>query len=230
MDENAVKIRAAVAAAETKDSVSYVLNAIADRAIMELNNRIINCKRCDICNAGRSLVTNGIAKPDCVMVISEHVTKEQLIGWKREPVFVPYEHTRVAEQLGLLLSERFQDTGLFYSDVVHCYPYRSGFEPRPPKVKEISCCLQFLWQAITIMRPCAIMLTGNIAVNAVLPGQFIADVDHGKWCEVRDIPAMIFQRPDILLTERKDEFIRDLDAFVKTLKDNNVDKNNTVLK
>lgn len=212
-------ILAAVDRAKPNNSVDYVLNVIAERGLREVNERILACKKCDICSVGKSLVTLGFAKPYSIMVLSEHVTKDQLEN-SNDTVFVPYENSNVANRLGELLSERFKDEALFYADVVHCYPHRKGYSQRPPSTKEITACMPFLWDIVRIMRPTAIMIMGNIALNAVLPGQFIADRDHGKWTEVRDIPAMIFQKPgDILMTSQEENFIKDLDSFVTALKE-----------
>lgn len=201
-------------------SVDYVLDVIAERGLREINEQINKCKQCDICSVAKSLVTNGFARPHSILILSEHITKDQLVNSADETVFVPYEHSNIANRLGELLAERFKDEALFYADVVHCYPHRKGYDQRPPSTKEISSCLHFLWDIVRIMRPTAIMIMGNIAVNAVLPGQFIADRDHGKWTEVRDIPAMIFQKPgDALLTSKEEDFVTDLDNFVTVLKE-----------
>ena len=212
-------ILAAVDRAKPNNSVDYVLNVVAERGLREINEQILSCKKCDIYNVGKSIVTMGFAKPYSIMVLSEHVTKDQLEN-SNDTVFVPYENSNIAARLGELLAERFKDEALFYADVVHCYPYRKGYNPRPPSTKEITACIPFLWDIVRIMRPTAIMIMGNIALNAVLPGQFIADRDHGKWTEVRDIPAMIFQKPgDILMTSQEGDFIKDLDSFVAALKE-----------
>lgn len=214
-----MEILAAIDRAKPKNSVEYVLNVIAERGLREVNERILACKKCDICNVGKSLVTLGVAKPYSIMVLSEHVTKDQLEN-SNDTVFVPYENSNTSVRLGELLTERFKDEALFYADVVHCYPHRKGYNPRPPSTKEIAACIPFLWEIIRIMRPTAIMIMGNIALNAVLPGQFIADCDHGKWTEVRDIPAMIFQKPsDVLMTSKEGDFVKDLDLFVTALRE-----------
>lgn len=201
------------------NSIEYVLNVMAERGLREINEQILSCKSCNICSVAKSIVTVGFARPYSIMVLSEHVTRDQLEN-SDETVFVPYENSNIANRLGELLSERFKDEALFYADIVHCYPHRSGYNQRPPSTKEITSCLHFLWDIIRIMRPSAIMIMGNVALNAVLPGKFIADRDHGKWTEVRDIPAMIFQRPgDVLMTSKEESFIRDLDIFVKALKE-----------
>lgn len=215
----AMDILAAVDRAKPQSSVDYVLNVIADRGLRELNEQILSCKQCDICSVAKSIVTVGFASPYSVMILGEHVTRDQLEN-SNETVFVPYEYSNTAYRLGELLTERFKDEALFYADVVHCYPYRKGYNQRPPSTKEISSCLHFLWDIVRIMRPTAMMLMGNIAVNAVLPGQFVADRDHGRWTEVRDIPAMIFQKPgDVLMTSKEGDFVKDLDNFVSALKE-----------
>lgn len=214
-----MEILAAVDRAKPKSSVDYVLNVIADRGLRELNEQILSCKQCDICSVAKSIVTIGFAKPYSIMILGEHVTRDQLEN-SNETVFVPYEYSNTANRFAELLTERFKDEALFYADVVHCYPHRKGYNQRPPSTKEISSCLHFLWDTIRIMRPAAIMLMGNITVNAVLPGQFIADRDHGRWTEVRDIPAMIFQNPgDVLMTLKEGDFIKDLNSFVSALKE-----------
>ena len=218
MIEDEVILRA-VEKVNPQSSVDYVLNVIAERGLRDINNQILACKDCDICCVGKSLVTLGFAKPYSIMVLSEHVTRDQLEN-SSDTVFVPYESSNVAERLGELLSERFKDEALFYADVVHCYPHKKGYYQRPPSTKEISSCLHFLWDIIRVMRPVAIMIMGNIALNAVLPGKFIADRDHGKWTEVRDIPAMIFQKPgDVISTSQEEGFIKDLDLFVTALRE-----------
>ena len=224
-------ILAAVDRVNPHSSVDYVLDIIANRGIWELNEQISKCHKCDICKVAKSLVTVGVARPRSILVLSEHVTKDQLVNRSTETVFVPYEYSNIANRLGELLSERFKDSALFYADVVHCYPHRTNYNQRPPSTHEISSCLHFLWEAIRIMRPIAIMLMGNIAVNAVLPGQFIADHDHGKWTEVRDIPAMIFQKPgDVLMTDKEEDFVKDLDSFVTALKEGTLDEGKILVK
>lgn len=214
-----MEILAAVDRAKPKSSVDYVLNVIADRGLRELNEQILSCEQCDICSVAKSIVTVGFAKPYSIMMLGEHVTRDQLEN-SSETVFVPYEYSNIANRLAELLTERFKDEALFYADVVHCYPHRKGYNQRPPFTKEISLCLRFLWDTIRIMRPTAIMLMGNIAVNAVLPGQFVADRDHGRWTEVIDIPAMIFQKPgDVLMTSKEEDFVKDLDSFISALKE-----------
>lgn len=220
LDSEAAIILKAVERVNPQSSADYVLDVIAERALRDINEQISACQQCDIGSVVKSFVTLGIAHPRSILVLSEHVTRDQLENNTRETVFMPYEYSNIASRLAELLTERFKDASLFYADVVHCYPHRKGYAQRPPSTKEVSSCLHFLWDIIRVMRPSVIMLMGNIAVNAVLPGQFIADRDHGKWTEVRGIPAMIFQKPgDILMTSQEESFIKDLDNFVKVLRE-----------
>lgn len=219
-NDNEMIIWGIVDAVNPVSSVNYVLDIISDKGIIDLNRQIINCKNCSICNTVKSVVKCKV-KPGRILVLSEHVTKEQLES-SSETAFMPYEGTNFATILEDKLYSLFSEDALFFSDVVHCYPYHGkNYAQRPPTSKEISSCLPFLWELVRFMRPIAIMAMGNIVINALLPGQFIADRDHGRWTMVRDIPTMIFQNPaDIFAEELEESFDKDLELFVNSLRSN----------
>lgn len=206
--------------------VDYVLDVLVERGCRDINDQIKACKKCDIRKTGKGIVNAWLGKARGVMIVSEHLTQDQLINGKDDTVFVPYESSNVAERLSQLLLERLKNEAICFTDIVHCYPHvdDTGFKPRPPTTKEINCCLPFFWQFVRLMRPVAMLLMGNIVVNALVPGKFIADRDHGKWIEVGDfrIPAMILQKPaNVIGTEQEESFIADLNKFVKSLENSN---------
>lgn len=226
-------ILTAVERVNPQSCVDYVLDILVERGCRDINEQIKTCRKCDIRKTGKSIVNPCLGRARGIMIVSEYLTQNQLMNGNKDTVFVPYECSNVSDKLGQLLMDRFTKEAICFTDIVHCYPHvdDKGFKPRPPTTKEINCCLPFFWQFVRLTRPVAMLLMGNVVVNALVPGKFIADRDHGKWIEVGDFrtPAMIFQKPDnVIGTDQEESFIADLNKFVNDLKNSN-DETLTIL-
>ena len=209
-----------------QDSVSWILDLIADRAIAELNRDIAACQNCPMCEVAKSFVTEGFAKRGCILMISGYVTEDQVRSGNKD--FRPFVDSSIAEEFGAVLADRFTTQGLCYSDVVHCFPCRNNEVPRLPLAAEIFDCTRFLWRLITIIDPSAIMLMGQIPFNAVADdkGKYVADKDHGVWTSVKGIPAMLFQDPyDVYFLGQEETLISDIDEFIFFLQERHYDDN-----
>ena len=223
-DTNCDIIKGILDKEKPQDSVSWILDRIADRAIFELNRDIAACQKCPMCEIAKSFVTEGFAKRGCILMISGHVTEEQTKSGNYD--FRPFMDSSIAESFGSVIAERFTDEGLCYSDIVHCYPCRKNKTARAPLDAEVKMCANFTWRLITIIRPAAIMLMGQVPFVALSDdkGKYVADRDHGVWTSVKGIPAMLFQDPyDVYFLGQQETLINDIDNFIFFLKEAHYD-------
>ena len=167
-----------------------------------LENSIINCKKCKLCN-GRTNIVFGVGNKNAdIMFIGEGPgADEDRLG---EP-FVG--------KAGKLMNLAFDAIGLkrddvYIANVVKCRPPSN----RNPEADEANACLDYLRNQVILVKPKIIVLLGSVALQNVLGKEYKITSSRGNWVEQKGILYMPTWHPAALLRDesKKIDFINDL--------------------
>ena len=167
-----------------------------------LENSIINCKKCKLCN-GRTNIVFGVGNKNAdIMFIGEGPgADEDRLG---EP-FVG--------KAGKLMNLAFDAIGLkrddvYIANVVKCRPPSN----RNPEADEANACLDYLRNQVILVKPKIIVLLGSVALQNVLGKEYKITSSRGIWVEQKGILYMPTWHPAALLRDesKKIDFINDL--------------------
>lgn len=168
--------------------LDYVRNIVKPLAKNKLDNLILSCNDCSICNNSVKTVTRG--NPNApIMIIGESVSKEQQeAGQNTYPL---YEDS-ASQNLNVVLEHlRVDENKLFFINSVNCFPQRNGIK-RASTVAERKNCKTFLDYAIRIVDPILIICLGAVAVNGIneeIGKQKITDI-RGQFFTYRGINVL----------------------------------------
>lgn len=168
--------------------LDYVRNIVKPLAKNKLDNLILSCNDCSICNNSVKTVTRG--NPNApIMIIGEAVSKEQQeAGQNTYPL---YEDS-ASQNLNVVLEHlRVDENKLFFINSVNCFPQRNGIK-RASTVAERKNCKTFLDYAIRIVDPILIICLGAVAVNGIneeIGKQKITDI-RGQFFTYRGINVL----------------------------------------
>jgi DNA polymerase len=168
----------------------------------ELENSIIDCRKCKLCKNRKSIVF-GVGKRDAnIMFIGEGPGADEDV--QGEP-FVG--------RAGKLMNMAFEMLGIdrkevYIANVVKCRPPSN----RNPEADEVSACLDYLRNQVILVKPKIIVLLGSVALKAVLGNEFSITASRGKWVERKGILYMPTWHPAALLRDenKKVDFAKDL--------------------
>lgn len=168
----------------------------------ELENSIINCKRCKLCNNRNNIVFGVGNKNADIMFIGEGPgADEDRLG---EP-FVG--------KAGQLMNKAFEGIGInrkdvYIANIVKCRPPSN----RDPEEDEVTACLDYLRNQVILVKPKIVVLLGRIALQNILGKEYKITLSRGKWIERKGILYLPTWHPSALLRDenKKIDFWKDL--------------------
>lgn len=173
----------------------------------ELENSIVNCKKCKLCTGRRNIVFGEGNKEADLMFIGEGP------GADEDKEGIPF-----VGRAGQLMNKAFQGLGIdrskvYIANVVKCRPPGN----RVPEVDEAKACLDYLRNQVILVKPKIIVLLGSTALKNILGNEYGITSTRGKWIEKGGITYMPTWHPAALLRDenKKIEFWRDLKEVVE---------------
>ena len=168
----------------------------------ELENSIIDCKKCKLCQ-NRSNIVFGIGNKNAdIMLIGEGP------GADEDKQGIPF-----VGKAGQLMNKAFEgleiDRGNVYiANIVKCRPPAN----RVPENDEAEACLNYLRNQVILIKPKIIVLLGSTALKNILGKEYGITSARGKWIEKKGILYMPTWHPAALLRDetKKIEFWKDL--------------------
>ena len=177
----------------------------------ELEQSIIDCKKCKLCNNRTNIVFGTGNREADIMFIGEGPGGDEDI--KGEP-FVG--------KAGQLMDKAFEGLGIdrnkvYIANIVKCRPPNN----RDPEADESEACLNYLRNQVLLVKPKIIVLLGRIALQNILGKECSITKMRGKWVEQKGIIYMPTWHPAALLRDenKKIEFWMDLKEVIKKSKE-----------
>lgn len=168
----------------------------------ELENSIVNCKKCKLCENRTNIVFGCGNKNADIMFIGEGP------GGDEDMQGIPF-----VGKAGKLMDEAFKGLGIdrqqvYIANIVKCRPPSN----RDPQEDETTACLDYLRNQVILVKPKIIVLLGRIALQNILGKECSITNMRGKWVEKKGIMYMPTWHPAALLRDEKKkiEFWKDL--------------------
>ena len=168
----------------------------------ELEQSIVNCRKCKLCQNRTNIVFGTGNKNADIMFIGEGPGADE--DAQGEP-FVG--------KAGKLMNEAFKGLGIkredvYIANIVKCRPPSN----RDPEDDEAEACLDYLRNQVLLVKPKKIVLLGRIALQNILGKECSITKMRGQWIEKKGIMYMPTWHPAALLRNenKKIEFWKDL--------------------
>lgn len=168
----------------------------------ELEESIINCKKCKLCENRTNIVFGTGNRQASVMMIGEGP------GADEDKEGIPF-----VGKAGKLMNQALEGLGvkreeLYIANIVKCRPPSN----RVPEQDEAEACLNYLRNQVILIKPKIIVLLGSTALKNILGKEFGITTSRGKWIEKKGILYMPTWHPAALLRDenKKIEFWNDL--------------------
>lgn len=175
----------------------------------ELEQSIIDCKKCKLCQNRTNIVFGTGNKNAELMFIGEGPGADE--DREGEP-FVG--------KAGKLMNEAFKGLGIkreevYIANIVKCRPPSN----RVPEEDEAVACLNYLRNQVILVKPKIIVLLGSTALKNILGKEYGITSARGKWIEKKEIKYMPTWHPAALLRDenKKIEFWNDLKQVTKEI-------------
>ena len=177
----------------------------------ELEESIIDCKKCKLCNNRTNIVFGTGNKEADIMFIGEGP------GGDEDKEGEPF-----VGKAGQLMNKAFEGLGIdrnkvYIANIVKCRPPNN----RDPEADEAEACLNYLRNQVLLVKPKIIVLLGRIALQNILGKECSITKMRGKWVEQKGIIYMPTWHPAALLRDenKKIEFWMDLKEVIKKSKE-----------
>lgn len=136
----------------------------------ELENSIVNCKKCKLCTGRRNIVFGEGNKEADLMFIGEGP------GADEDKEGIPF-----VGRAGQLMNKAFQGLGIdrskvYIANVVKCRPPGN----RVPEVDEAKACLDYLRNQVILVKPKIIVLLGSTALKNILGNEYGITATRGN--------------------------------------------------
>lgn len=168
----------------------------------ELEQSIINCNKCKLCQNRINIVFGQGNKNAKVMMIGEGP------GADEDKEGIPF-----VGKAGQLMNKALTGLGikreeLYIANIVKCRPPSN----RVPEQDEAEACLNYLRNQVILVKPKIIVLLGSTALKNILGKEYGITSTRGKWIEKKGIYYMPTWHPAALLRDenKKIEFWNDL--------------------
>ena len=188
------KILNLVKEANPANPISFVHNIVKPLANEQLNNYILECEDCNICNCTKT-ITKGNPNAS-IMIIGESSSEEQ----QGTDSIHPFENPSGALLSRALAKLNVNEDEIFYINSVNCFPHRVNGDKlikRSPTKTERTNCKAFLDYAIKIVEPLLIICLGGVATNGIneeIGKQNISKI-RGEYFNYRGIRVMPTYHP-----------------------------------
>ena len=176
----------------------------------ELEQSIVNCKKCKLCQNRTNIVFGTGNKNAELMFIGEGP------GADEDKEGIPF-----VGKAGKLMNEAFKGLGInreevYIANIVKCRPPQN----RVPEEDEATNCLNYLRNQVILVKPKIIVLLGSTALKNILGKEYGITNARGKWIEKKGIKYMPTWHPAALLRDenKKIEFWNDLKQVIQELK------------
>ncbi len=181
----------------------------------ELEQSIVDCKRCKLCQGRSNIVFAEGNKEADVMLIGEGP------GADEDREGIPF-----VGKAGQLMNKAFdalniERSKLYIANVVKCRPPKN----RVPEEDEATACLDYLRNQVMLVKPKIIVLLGSTALKNILGKEYGITAVRGKWMERKQIQYMPTWHPAALLRDetKKIEFWKDWKEICKKAKEMNIE-------
>lgn len=168
----------------------------------ELENSIIDCKKCKLCTNRTKIVFGDGNKEADIMFIGEGP------GADEDALGLPF-----VGKAGKLMNRAFEGLGInrknvYIANVVKCRPPAN----RPPEDDEANACLDYLRNQVILIKPKIVVLLGSVALKNILGKNLGITTARGHWVEKKDILYMPTWYPAAILRDesKKIDFWLDL--------------------
>lgn len=144
--------------------IDYVHNLVKPLAQEKLNNYIIECKDCSICNCKKT-ITNGNPNAS-IVIIGESCSEDQ----QNNETNLPFDNIAGESLFKALGNINVNLDEIFFINSVNCFPYRENNDKkikRAPTKTERTNCKLFLDYALRIVEPLLIICLGSVATNGI---------------------------------------------------------------
>lgn len=181
----------------------------------ELEQSIVDCKKCKLCQGRSNIVFAEGNKEADVMLIGEGPGADE----DREGIpFVGKAGQLMNKAFDALKVERSK---LYIANVVKCRPPKN----RVPEEDEATACLDYLRNQVMLVKPKIIVLLGSTALKNILGKEYGITAVRGKWMERKQILYMPTWHPAALLRDetKKIEFWKDWKEICKKAKEMNIE-------
>lgn len=177
----------------------------------ELEQSIINCNKCKLCQNRINIVFGEGNKNAKVMMIGEGPGADEDKGG------IPF-----VGKAGQLMNKALIGLGidreeLYIANIVKCRPPSN----RVPEQEEAEACLNYLRNQVILVKPKIIVLLGSTALKNILGKEYSITASRGKWIEKKGIWYMPTWHPAALLRDenKKIEFWNDLKDVKKKMEE-----------
>lgn len=177
----------------------------------ELEQSIINCNKCKLCQNRINIVFGEGNKNAKVMMIGEGP------GADEDKEGIPF-----VGKAGQLMNKALIGLGinreeLYIANIVKCRPPSN----RVPEQEEAETCLNYLRNQVILVKPEIIVLLGSTALKNILGKEYSITASRGKWIEKKGIWYMPTWHPAALLRDenKKIEFWNDLKDVKKKMEE-----------
>ena len=181
----------------------------------ELEQSIVDCKRCKLCQGRSNIVFAEGNKEADVMLIGEGP------GADEDREGIPF-----VGKAGQLMNKAFDALNidrskLYIATVIKCRPPKN----RVPEEDEATACLDYLRNQVMLVKPKIIVLLGSTALKNILGKEYGITAVRGKWMERKQIQYMPTWHPAALLRDetKKIEFWKDWKEICKKAKEMNIE-------
>ena len=162
-----------------------------------LNRQILSCQKCSLHRSKTNYVPGeGSSTPDIVFVGEAPGQTEDQFG---RPFI-----GRAGQLLDRILAKMgYRRESVFIGNVLKCRPPNN----REPMADEVSACLPYIKQQITLLNPRVIVCLGRVALNNLLQTNYSMGRVRGKRLEYQDIPLIPTYHPSYILHKRSTDEI-----------------------
>ena len=192
--------------ADPDNPLQYVQNIVKDYAKEKLDEQILACQDCKICDSCRSLA-HGNTNASILIIGSHAQSLVPLTNESYNLAFYDNESSYIIDKTLEIIKANKNE--IMFANVLGCMPYKElGGEkvPRIPNSKELEQCKVFINHLIDIVQPLVIITMGAVALNAFKKNCSIIN-EHGQWFDIKGIPAIATYSPEyfIQIKGKKDE-------------------------
>jgi len=160
--------------------------------IEALRNKILNCRKCDICKTRNHVIFGEGNLHAGILLIGEAPGRDEDIQGRP---FVGLSGQLLDKILAACGFTR--DKHVFISNIVKCRPPGN----RLPSDKEASVCMPWLTEQIELINPQILVLLGATALKYMAGPNYRITRDHGKLINIRNRIAIPVYHPAALLRD-----------------------------